>query len=181
VKVFKIEHPAPIFLRNRRDKTIFAAARFSEPHHTCDQEPLHGACGTKCVAPNGAAIQGAGATVDARVIVRNVVEPPPARALASLVRVASSHPSRPSRKTASSVAQVRRAKMGIGHLQRFGTTMDLSQDWNSRRGRCRGRLRGLMAWALNSDAATVDRVVAVLEKKGVRFTEAGVELTRRPR
>jgi hypothetical protein len=106
--------------------------------------PLHGPYGTECAAPNAAAIQGAGATVDAGVIVRNVVEPPPARALASLVRVASSHPSRPSRKTASSVAQVRRAKMGIGHLQRFGTTMDLSQGWNSRRGRCRGRLRGLM-------------------------------------
>lgn len=28
---------------------------------------------------------------------------------------------------------------------------------------------------------TVDRVVAVLEKKGVRFTENGVELTRKPR
>jgi hypothetical protein len=28
---------------------------------------------------------------------------------------------------------------------------------------------------------TVDRVVAVLEKKGVRFTEMGVELTRKPR
>jgi transcriptional regulator with XRE-family HTH domain len=29
--------------------------------------------------------------------------------------------------------------------------------------------------------ATVDRVVAVLEKKGVKFTEMGVELTRKPR
>jgi hypothetical protein len=78
------------------------------------------------------------------VIVRNVVEPPPALALASLVRVASSLLLRPSRKTASSVAPARRAKMGVGHLQRFGITMDLSQGSNRRRGRCRGRLRDLM-------------------------------------
>jgi hypothetical protein len=29
--------------------------------------------------------------------------------------------------------------------------------------------------------ATVHRVVAVLERKGVRFTETGVELVKRPR
>jgi hypothetical protein len=37
-----------------------------------------------------------------------------------------------------------RAEMGIGHLQRFGTTMGLSHGSNRRRGRCRGRLRGLI-------------------------------------
>jgi hypothetical protein len=103
---------------------------------------------TRSVAPTQLLLrsQGAGATLDARVIVRNVVEPPPALALASLVRVASSHLLRPNRETASSVAQVRRAEMGIGYLQRFGTTMGLSQGSNRRRGRCRGRLRALMDW-----------------------------------